>query len=111
MVKLPKHKSSEQLIIREFAPGDRDTALRAGRIIVRADNYGSSLAKFDELFDIMSTDMLTFQPPIELDREDVEVVHYAGRRYAHTFGLEVSIPEGHVVPAEYVRVPTVESTL
>ncbi len=111
MVKLPKFNSSEQKIIKEFVPSDYDAALSAGRIIVRADNYGSTLAKFDQLFDIMAADMLTYEPPIELDREDVEVVHYGGRHYARTFGLEVPIPEGHVVPAEYVRMSTIELTL
>ena len=91
MVKLPKFEQSEKQIVKEFVPRDRSIALSTGRLIVRADNYGSSLAKFDELFEVMAADALTFEPPIELGREDVEVVHYAGDKYARTFGLEVTI--------------------
>ena len=109
-MKLSKFERAEQQIVREFVPRDRDDVLSAGRVVVRANNYGSSLAKFDELFDVMAADMLTFQPPIELDREDVEVKHYAGERYSGTFGLEVSIPGGHVVPTEYVRTLEAELT-
>jgi len=104
MVKLPKHERAQQTIIKEFAPLDYNVGLSAGRLVVRASNYGSDLAKFDELFDVMAADGLTFEPPIELDREDVEVVHYGGTRYANTFGLEISIPEGHVIPNAYVRI-------
>lgn len=111
MVKLPKFERAEQQIVREFVPIDRAISLSAGRMIVRANNYGSSLAKFDTLFDVMAADALTFEPPIELDREDVEIVHYGGKRYARTFGLEVTIPEGHVIPDEYARMRQVEFTL
>ena len=110
MVKLPKFEHSEQQIVKEFVPIDRSVALSTGRLVVRANNYGSSLAKFDELFDVMAADALTFEPPIELDREDVEVVHYGGERYAKTFGLEVTIPEGHVIPADYMRIQQTELT-
>ena len=110
MVKLPKFEHVEQQIIKEFVPRDRSVALSAGQLVVRADNYGSSLTKFDELFEVMASDALTFEPPIELDREDVQVVHYGGERYAKTFGLEVTIPEGHVVLADYARMHRVELT-
>lgn len=104
IVKLPKHERSEQQIIKEFYPRDREEALSTGRMIIRANNYGSSLVKFDEMYEIMAADALTFEPPIELDREDVEVVHYAGERYKRTFGLEVSIPQGHTIPADYSKI-------
>ncbi|HEY1644877.1 MAG TPA: hypothetical protein VGF75_00640 [Candidatus Saccharimonadales bacterium] len=110
MVKLPKFVHSEQQIVKEFVPRDRTVALSAGRLVVRADNYGSSLAKFDELFGVMATDALTFKPPIELDREDVEVVRYGGESYAGTSGIEVIIPEGHVIPADYIRMQQTELT-
>jgi hypothetical protein len=110
MVKLAKFESREQQIVKEFVPKDHDIALSAGRIIVRANNYGSSLAKFDELFDVMAADALAFEPPIELDRDDVQVTHYAGERYAGTFGLEATILEGHIVSGEYSRMHQVELT-
>ena len=111
MVKLAKFERPEQHIVREFVPRDRTVALSSGRVVVRAENYGSSLAKFDELFDVMASDALTFEPPIELDRADVEVVHYGGERYAKTFGLEVTIPEGHIIPTEYMRMDQTEFIL
>jgi hypothetical protein len=109
-MKLPKFERSQQKIVKEFVPHEQSVALSAGRLVVRAENYGSSLTKFDELFDVMAADALTFEPPIELDREDVEVVHYAGERYSGTFGLEVSIPEGHTIPADYTRTQQLELT-
>ena len=111
MTKLPKYERSEQKIIKEFWPRNEELETTAGRLIVRATNYGSSLAKFDEFFDIMVADALTFVPPIELHREDVEIVHYAGDSYRHTFGMEVSISQGHVVPEEYTRISCTERTL
>jgi hypothetical protein len=74
-MKLPKYNnSSEQQIIREFVPTDPERARSAGRVIVRASNYG-------------------------------------GISYKKTYGLEVSIPEGHVIPEEYARRAQVEYTL
>lgn len=110
MTALPKFEHAQQKILKEFAPNNPDVALSAGRLIVRTYNYGSSLAKFDELFDVVAADAMTFVPPIELSREEVEVAHYAGERYARTFGLEVSIPEGHSIPAEYSRIQQTEPT-
>lgn len=110
MVKLAKYESSVQHIVKEFVPRDPEVERSAGRLIVRAENYASSLAKFDEFFKIMAADMLTFEPPIELDREDVEIVQYGGERYRHTFGMEVTIPEGHAVPENYSRLCMTEPT-
>jgi hypothetical protein len=110
VVKLPKFERAEQILVKEFVPIDRELAVSAGRLVLRARNYGSRLDKFDKLFDTMAKDALTFEPPIELDREDVEVVHYGGSRYAGTFGLEVDIPEGHVIPSEYARIRETELT-
>lgn len=110
IVTLPKIQSAEQKIVREFAPYD-DSDRSRGKLIIRADNYGSSLAKFDQLYGLMHEDALTFEPPLQLDRDSVEVVHYAGERYAHTFGLEVAIPEGHQVADSYTRISQIEKTL
>jgi|GEM_PF-7047165 len=106
---LHKFERREQRPIKEFAPRDRSVALSAGGLIVRA-NDGSSLAQFDEMFAVMAADGLTFEPPLQLDRGDVEVVRYGGERYAKTFGLEVTIPEGYAIPADYVRIDQVELT-
>lgn len=104
MAEIEKIEHPKQQVIKEFVPGDRSVALSTGLLVVRANNYGRSLAKLEELFQIMVADALTFEPPIELGREDVDVTRYGGDRYAKTFGLEVTIPEGHVIPDEYTRV-------
>lgn len=111
MTKLTKHGGAEQQIIKEFVPHDPGHIRSAGRLIVRATNYGSHLDKFDGFFDTMAADALTFEPPIELDRGDVEIVQYGGERYKGTFGMEVSIPAGHVIPLEYTRQQAAEQTL
>jgi hypothetical protein len=111
MTKLPKFERSEQQIVKEFVPRNPEDMRSAGKLIIRASNYGSSLDKFDGFFDTMAADALTFEPPIELDREDVEIVQYGGDRYKRTFGMEVSIPEGHVIPEEYRRLQSATLTL
>ena len=111
MNKLPKSFGSELHIVKEFARTPREDAGGPGRMIVRATNYGSHLDRFDKLFAIMAADAATCEPPIELDRNDAEVVHYGGERYAHTFGLEVQIPGGYIVPEDYTRIDRVEPTL
>ena len=111
MTKLTKHPRSELRLVREFAPVDPSDARSAGRLTMRATNYGSPLDRFDKFFDVMAADMLTFEPPIELDREDPEIVQYGGERIKRTFGLEVTIPAGHIVPDTYVRIQSPEKTL
>ncbi len=111
MVKLPKHESPEQHLVKEFVPNDAAKERTAGRLIIRSTNYGSKLSKFDGLFNVMAADALTCEPPIELERDDVGIVQYGGARFKRTFGMEVSIPEGHVVPQEYTRVQEAEYTL
>lgn len=112
-VTIRKNESSPQKIIREFCPylGPSTSIGYAGRLIVRAENYGNRLSKFDELFAVMAADALQFEPPLQLDREDVEVVHYAGSMYKRTFGLEVNIPKGVIVSNKYTQVSQQESLL
>jgi hypothetical protein len=50
--------------------------------VVREDSYGSSLTKFDRLFETLQE---TFP---DADRDSVKVVHYGGNRIKGTFGLE-----------------------
>ncbi len=107
-MKLPKYESSLITPIKEFAPLDMSDPCSAGSVIVRFANYGSGLDMFDRSFTAMQADMATFEPPIELDREDTKVVQYDGECYRGTFGLEVAIPAGHVVPEQYRRVDQLE---
>ena len=99
-----------QLLVKEFAPRDSDIEKSAGRLIVRSYRYGCSPALVDELCDAMQADAATFEPPIELSRSDVEIVHYGGDMYKGTFGAEVTIPEGHIVPDTYTRIAAPERT-
>jgi hypothetical protein len=61
----------------------------------RENSYGSSLAKFDRLFEALQE---TFPG---VTRDAVKVVQYGGDRIKHTFGLEwtvfhdiYEVPEG-----------------
>jgi hypothetical protein len=110
MTKLPKHRSAEIRIEKEFVPIDPQRAKSAGRMIVRSSNYGESLKYLDQLYEVMLSDALRIEPPIELAREDVSVIHFAGERYARTFGIGIAIPERFVVPDDYIRVDRHEAS-
>jgi hypothetical protein len=103
MAELSTHEAAPLEIIKEFIPQSGALEQAAGRLIVRAARYGGRLIVLDELFATMEADVLRCDPPIELQRSDVEVVQYGGDRYAHTFGLEAPIPEGHRIPPDYTR--------
>jgi hypothetical protein len=97
-------------VIREFVPSSGTSAI-AGRIVVRTANQGSRLERFDELFSIMAEDALQFEPPVDVKRARVEVVHFAGERYKRTFGLEFVIPAGVKVSDNYTRIVQLEDLL
>lgn len=102
------HETAKPVIIKEFAPRDKEAALSAGRLIVRETSYGSSMDKLMRFTDILIADAAAFEPPLTLTPADVEVVEYAGERYARTFGVEANVPEGHRVAADYSRLQHVE---
>lgn len=110
MVDLLKHERAELNIVREFWPRNPEEAKSGGRLIIRATNYGSSLDRFDTFYELLSQEAASFEPPIEIGRDDVEIVQYGGVRYKGTFGLETSIPDGHVVSDSYTRVARSELT-
>ena len=62
-------------IIKEFC-------LYSRQCIIRTDTYAHSLRHFQNLFEIAKKDYPDLKP------ENVEVIHYAGERYARTFGIE-----------------------
>lgn len=64
----------------------RETWIDNPVAVVRDGGYGSSLAKFDRLFDEL---LKTFP---DASRETVEIKHYGGQYYAGTFGIEYSVP-------------------
>jgi hypothetical protein len=80
-------------IIKEYYPP-------ASKCILRTDTYGCSFELIRELFDEARRDFP------ELEAKDVEVVLYAGTRYAHTLGIEFRT--NGPVPATYSEIPKLE---
>ena len=81
----------------------KEYCYKYNRVVLRLDCYAHSLNVIDELFKTAQNDFPG------LDRDDVEIVHYGGERYAKTFGIEfvwyMDIPE------EYNLIHEVEYTL
>lgn len=95
---------SELNIVKEFCEDKREAAQYAGRLVIRSRNYGDTLGYFDQLFAAMEEVASNCEPPLGLDRDDVEVVHYGGRFYKNTYGLETYIPLGIKVPDDCIRI-------
>lgn len=77
------------MIIKEFLKREDG---RGFRIIIRENAYGSMLDKFEHLFQVAKEDFPS------LSSSDVEVIHFGGRYYAKTFGIEFDAsycPEGY----------------
>jgi len=68
--------------------------------IVRSKVYDRSLGHVVELFEAAKRDF----PDLDIDPAQVEVVHYAGSRYAKTRGIEFRVPEGTEIPESYTEV-------
>ena len=73
------------------------------RIMLRENNYNSSLEKFDRLWNIIVEDFP------EVKRSDVEIVQYGGRFYKYTFGIEFNV-RGEI-PEDYHFIKNPEFTL
>lgn len=86
------------MIIKEHRPRGGSTE---SRCIIRTDTYSSTIAFFMRLFEEAQRDFPG------LDPKEVEVVHYAGRRYAGTFGVEFVALTSNV-PASYQEIAEVE---
>ena len=69
---------------------------------IRTNTYSHSLDFFERLWQEAYHDFPW------LDRSDVEVVHYGGIRYKHTFGIEFTAKD---VPDGYTKVKRLEDTL
>lgn len=73
-------------IIKEYCPTSK-------HCVIRTNTYGHSLALMQKLFEIARQDFP------ELDAEQVQVVQFAGRHYAKTYGIEfkaeTNIPKGY----------------
>jgi hypothetical protein len=90
-------------VIKEFVVRAGIAESGGGTLVVRDDHYGSMLAKFDRLFEVIASDALGFEPPLVISRDQAEIVKYGGRSYAQTFGIEVRVPAGHLVSQAYKR--------
>lgn len=98
-------------IIKEFWPRYPDSVTSAGWLIVGATNFGSELGRFDTFYDVIAEDAAASVPPLPVNRSAASVIHFGSGAYEHTFGLQVRVPEGHVVPDTYTRVNNPEFTL
>lgn len=77
------------MIIKEFLKKEGGGGFR---IVIRENAYGSMLDKFEKLFQVAKEDFPN------LSSSDVEVIHFGGRYYAKTFGIEFdakTYPEGY----------------
>ena len=72
--------------------------------VLRTNSYSHTLAHVDMLFAEALKDFPS------LSREDVEIVHYGGKRYARTTGIEFPIPAGAIAPSEYSHIDHLEYT-
>lgn len=79
-------------IIKEYVPTQKI-------IILRSNTYASNLQYFLNLLDEARKDF----PQIDLKPEDIEIVHYGGRHYRRTFGIEFRNDKEVEVPEEYFR--------
>lgn len=87
-------------IIKEVVPSNGQNKARC---VIRTNSYGSTFAFLTELFQIAKADFPA------LDADDVEVVKFAGERYAKTFGLEFAPPSD--VPETYRQIGMLEYLL
>ncbi len=91
----------------EFIPENPGTELSAGRLIFRSlSSEDNTFAHFDLFFKVMARYALNCEPPIRLDRGDTRLVYYdadQSEMHPNTFGIEATIPEGHLVSADFYR--------
>ncbi len=72
--------------------------------VIRSNTYAKSLDYIFDLFGIAKSDFPELKP------ENVNVVQFAGRRYARTYGIEFEKIEGADVPSEYEQISQLENT-
>ena len=76
----------------------------ANTCVIRERAYGSRMSKFLKLIEVAKNDFPG------LKDEDIEIVKYAGERYAKTFGIEFTVPDGLTVQFDYNRISQLEYT-
>lgn len=82
-------------IIKEHCPS-------SGHCVIRTNTYGHSLELIQKLFEVARQDFP------ELTTEQVNVVKFAGGRYARTYGIEFEIQSE--VPGDYSEISQLENT-
>ena len=75
------------------------------RVSIRTDHYGSTLAKFLDLFKQLKKDFPAARP------DQVEIVHYGGERFKHIWGIEYTVKNAESVPSSYQHWSSLETTL
>jgi hypothetical protein len=75
------------------------------RCVIRTNCYGSRLSTFNKLATIAKE---TY--PMLTD-DDIEIVHFGGDRYARTYGIEFTPPDGHTVHDGWQQISELERTL
>jgi hypothetical protein len=96
---------------KEFLPEDPGNSRSAGRLIVRSSLPGDLVSEITSLFQTLSSDALSFEPPFEVDPDRASIKKYTNQAFRNMFGVEIVIPEGHLVGDDYERVDTAPSTI
>ena len=78
---------------KEYCPSAQTVVIRSG------DRYGSDLQRFMDMYEEACQD------GFRIEMSDVKIVHYAGNRYAGTFGIEF---QWNDAPDEYNRINQLE---
>ena len=73
--------------------------------VVRSNCYGSSFSYIKDLVAVVKSDFP------EIDDDMITIVHYAGERYKHTFGVEFVISSKYGFPRGYIGINSLEMTL
>lgn len=84
-------------IIKEFCP-------KYNSFILRTQTYAHTLSHFEYLFAVARNDFPG------LSKNDVEIIHYGGKTYKRTFGIEFVIYDIDV-PNDYQEISDLEETL
>lgn len=67
------------------------------RVAIYTDNYGASLKKFNDLYEIARGDFP------KLEYKDIEVVVYGGDRIKYHFGIEFNLEITRKMPEDYLE--------
>jgi hypothetical protein len=72
-------------------------------VVIRTNCYGKSLEFITGLYEEAKKDFPDLQP------SDVNVVYYAGKSYARTYGIEFKVAHVVTIPPNYFELRSLES--